>query len=77
MPRARVSPETPRGGVRESFMKVVKVALALLLAGGVVYAYFNFPNPMEQQAQALAAEKTKPAESDGAAEASTPPAELH
>jgi hypothetical protein len=57
-------------------MKVVKVVLALLLAGGVVYAYFNFPNPMEQQAQALAAEKSKPAESDGAtAEASAPPAE--
>ena len=58
-------------------MKVVKVALALLLAGGVVYAYFNFPNPMEQQAQALQAEKAKPAESNGAAEMAAPPAELH
>jgi hypothetical protein len=35
-------------------MKVVKVALALLLAGGVVYAYFNFPNPMDQQVKAPA-----------------------
>jgi hypothetical protein len=57
-------------------MKVVKVALALLLAGGVVYAYFNFPNPMEQQSRALAAEKAKPAEADGAAaETPAPPAE--
>jgi hypothetical protein len=57
-------------------MKVVKVALALLLAGGVVYAYFNFPNPMDQQVQALAAEKAKPEKTTGtAAETPAPPAE--
>jgi hypothetical protein len=56
-------------------MKVVKVVLALLLAGGVVYAYFNFPNPMEQQAQALAAEKAKPAETT--ADSPAPQGELH
>jgi hypothetical protein len=58
-------------------MKVVKVVLALLLAGGVVYAYFNFPNPMEQQAQALAAEKSKPAETGVKVETPAPQAELH
>lgn len=58
-------------------MKVVKVVLALLLAGGVVYAYFNFPNPMEQQAQALAAEKAKPAETGVNVETPAPPDELH
>ena len=59
-------------------MKVVKVVLALLLGAGVVYAYFNFPNPMEQQSQALAAGKAKPAETPGeTAEVPAPPAELH
>lgn len=42
-------------------MKIWKLALALLLAGGVVYVYLNFPNPMEQQVEALAKEKA-PAE---------------
>ena len=58
-------------------MKVVKVVLALLLGGGVVYAYFNFPNPMEQQAQALAAEKAKPAETGVKVETPAPPADSH
>ncbi len=58
-------------------MKVVKVVLALLLAGGVVYAYFNFPNPMEQQAQALAAEKAQAAETGEKVETPAPPTELH
>jgi hypothetical protein len=56
-------------------MKVFKVVLALLLAGGVVYAYLYFPNPMEQQAEAYAAEKAKAAEA--ADKAAEPPAELH
>ena len=57
-------------------MKVVKVVLALLLAGGVVYAYFNFPNPMEQQVQALATEKSNQAEpSEAGAETTAPPSE--
>jgi hypothetical protein len=58
--------------------KVVKGILALLLAGGMVYAYLNFPNPMEQQAQALAAEKAQPEETAGVeVETPAPPAELH
>ncbi|HTU67091.1 MAG TPA: hypothetical protein VMF52_14175 [Steroidobacteraceae bacterium] len=44
-------------------MKVWKIVLALALAGGVVAAYLNFPNPLEQEAAAVAAEKQKAAES--------------
>ncbi len=59
-------------------MKIWKVALAALLAGGTVYVYLNFPNPMEQQVQALAAEKAQPEETAAApAETPAPPAELH
>jgi hypothetical protein len=58
-------------------MKIWKLALAALLAGGTVYAYLNFPNPMEQQVEALAAEKARPAETAATAEIPAPPAELH
>ena len=59
-------------------MKIWKVALAALLAGGTVYAYLNFPNPMEQQVEALAAEKARPEETAGVTtETPAPPAELH
>jgi hypothetical protein len=56
-------------------MKVVKLVLALLLAGGVVYAYLNFPNPMEQQSEAHAAEKAKAAEAKAAEEPAAPAGE--
>ena len=31
-------------------MKIWKLVLALVLAGGVVFAVLNFPNPLEQAA---------------------------
>jgi hypothetical protein len=54
---------------------VVKLVLALLLAGGVVYAYLNFPNPMERQSEAHAAEKAKAAEAAAAEEPAAPAGE--
>lgn len=54
-------------------MKVFKVVLALLLGAGVVYAYFNFPNPMEQQAEKLAAEKAAQSAEKSAGTSTEPP----
>ena len=56
-------------------MKVVKLVLALLLAGGVVYAFLNFPNPMEHHSEAQAAEEAKAADDKAAEEPATPAAE--
>lgn len=55
-------------------MKIWKLALAVLLAAGAVAAYLNFPNPLEQPAEAQANEapqapETEPAPAEPAAPA--------
>jgi len=45
-------------------MKIWKLALAALLAAGVVLAYLYFPNPLEQAEREQAAEEAAKAAKD-------------
>ena len=58
-------------------MKIWKLALAALLAAGVVFTYLHFPNPLEQAEREHAAEDAAKAKDPAPAEApaGTGPAE--